>query len=126
MHRLACGFALMFSMLLPLGPAQNKQSPPLQDVPSSEVKKIEGNCQIRVFSIMDCNIYNGSDDWTMEVETALITVHDRKGTDVLSRRYNIKAHLPPLTNSPSTTDLGVKFEEGQTWSVSFVAAKGYR
>jgi hypothetical protein len=62
----------------------------------------------------------------MEVETALITVHDRKRGDVFSRRYNVRSKLPPLTDASSTTELGISFEEGQTWSIDFVAAKGYR
>lgn len=128
MHRLV----LMLSLFL-IAPAQTVRVPikdlqPVEDdVPASEVKKIQSTCEMRAITIgfMDCDIYNGSDDWTMEIETALVTVHDRKGTEVLSRRYNVKSHVPPLTNSTSQTDLGIKIEEGQTWSVNFIAAKGY-
>jgi hypothetical protein len=112
------------------------------ELPPSEVAKLEGTCRLDTSGELRCDIYNGS-GWDMSEVTVQITVKQPGGEVLLSRQYRLAKYftlsdsyaarhthpdptkyLESLKTSQFFGELGFALTPSQNWEWSFVSAIG--
>jgi hypothetical protein len=98
-------------------------------LPSEQASKIDGQASITSYGWLEVNAYNGS-NWRVSEITALVTVFDARGSQMLSRQYRLTPQysgsygLDPLSSEKFLASLGFRLDQGQTWTFRITDAKG--
>jgi hypothetical protein len=119
----------------------------IQELPSDALAKLD--VQLKTFPsyvandksyLINCKVYNGS-EWIVQEVIVDITVKDKGGADIFSRRYRMipelspverkstnpkPSEVPPYTLSDLDTNFGFTLKEDQNLSYRIVSAKGYK
>ncbi len=100
-----------------------------ETLPPSELAHLDGRCSIDSLDWINCDLYNGS-TWKLSRVTVAIAVHDPKGSEILSRNYDLVMRPyesgSPTENTQFHASLGFSVAPPQAWSWRITAAKGSR
>jgi hypothetical protein len=107
----------------PLGDS-GQTIPPSFDLPTVDLSDLTGSSALQS-GILRCNIYNGS-HWSLNEITVLVEIKDKEGAAVFSRRYRMFGTSRPLSNTEFSSDTGITWEPGWTWTWSIVSASGQK
>ena len=98
------------------------------NLPSSELRKLQGQTRIDPTGFLTCDLYNGS-DFTLSEIGIFITMTNENGSIAFARCYQL--HSNPFGGnteqaSAFTTWLGYELSPGQRWQWDVVSARGRR
>ena len=102
---------------------QSRVASKLQELPTEEKAKLQGEPQITSYGWMEFHVYNGS-AWNVSEVTVLVKVFNADKTERISRSYRMKGLVTPQSSSKFLADLGFTLNANQTWSYLITSAEG--